>query len=120
MAPSIPLIAVFSRVEMPEFPPLRTWHDANVVYLAGEVDRATVPQFRRALERCDEDPVVQALDLTCVDLFSAAGVGCLVERGWPTRPHPTIIASPAVRRVLDLSGLERLLDPHGWTLPSNG
>jgi anti-anti-sigma factor len=87
---------------------------STVIKVAGEVDVATSADFRGALLMCDFDPVVTALDLSEVEFFSAAGVRCFVEADWTRRPHVVIIASPSVRRVLELCGLALLLDPHGW------
>jgi anti-anti-sigma factor len=93
---------------------LRVDHASTVIQVRGEIDVLTVPDFRRALQICDADPVVEALDLTCVGFFSAAGVRCFVEAEWPCRPHVPIIASQPVRRVLDVCELGFLLEPHGW------
>ena len=87
---------------------------STVIKVAGEVDLATAAAFRRVIAICDRDPVVRALDLSDVSFFSAAGVRCFVEADWPRRPHVGIIASPPVRRVVDLCGLGFLLAPHGW------
>lgn len=86
----------------------------TVVHVIGDVDAATAPHFRRALMRCDDDPVVLALDLSRVSFFAAAGVHCFVDLGWPTRPHACVIASRSVRRVLEVCDLGFLLELHGW------
>jgi anti-anti-sigma factor len=93
---------------------LHTVVEPGIVRVAGEVDVHSVPQFSLALALSDLDHVVQVLDLSRIDFFSAAGVRCLVEREWPSRPHPSIVASPAVRHVLTLCRLEFLLETHGW------
>ena len=93
---------------------------ATVLHVAGEIDVTTAPSFGRALDLCDRDPCLQALDLTGVTFFSAAGVRCFVRSGWPTQPHGLVIASPCVRRVLELCGLEILLTAHGWTSALDG
>lgn len=83
--------------------------EAGVVAVRGEVDVDTLADFRRALERCGADPLVHTLDLTGVSFFSAAGAGALVEAQWTRRPHPVIIASEAVQRLVGICGLETLL-----------
>jgi anti-anti-sigma factor len=93
---------------------LCVWRASTVLHVRGDVDVATAADFRRTLAICDADPIVRALDLAQVTFFSAAGVRCFVEADWPRRPHVGIIASRAVRRVLDVCGLEFLLAPHGW------
>lgn len=90
-----------------------------IVHVAGDVDAATAPGFSHALV-LSERPIVQALDLSGVTFFSAAGVRCFVERRWSIRPHPIVIASPAVRRVLDVVGLDHLLAAHGWRSAFDG
>lgn len=82
--------------------------------MAGEVDAASADTFGTALDGCNGDPTTAALDLTEVTFFSVAGVRCFVEHGWATRPHPIVIASRAVLRVLTLCELDLVLDPHGW------
>lgn len=93
---------------------LHLWQEPGVLHVVGDVDSATATTFRTALHVCDDDPCIHALDLTEVEFFSAAGVGCFVERAWNVRPHAAIIASSAVRRVLTLCDMEYLLARHGW------
>ena len=85
-----------------------------VLHVSGAVDLSTMHVFHAALERCESDPCVQALDLSGVEFFSAVGARCFADRGWPTRPHVPIIASRLVRRVLTMCDMEFLLAPHGW------
>ncbi len=94
---------------------LRWGVDRGVVEVDGEVDAAAAQIFAAALDVCNDDTVIAALDLTRVSFFSAAGVRCFVDCGWTTEAHPLIIASPAVRRVLTLCDLDFLLERHGWT-----
>lgn len=105
--------------------PLPTMHDgerwtltftrtADVIHLSGPIDRGGVPLFAAVLWTCDRDTTVNALDLTAVASFSPSAANCFVERGWHQRPHPTVIASPDVRLVLEDRGLTGLLDRHGW------
>lgn len=101
-------------------PGLHVRTEPSVVHVDGDVDAATAPAFRTALEICDSDPLVHSLDLSNVEFFSAAGVRCLVELEWPTRPHPQIVASRSVRRVLEICRLEFLLAPHGWEAAFDG
>lgn len=94
--------------------PLDVRVEPGVVHVSGAVDADTARRFATALARCDEDPTIQALDLTDVDFFSSVGVWCLVDRGWPIKPHVSIISSPAVRRVLTMCDMEFMLALHGW------
>lgn len=93
---------------------IRYWAEPGVLHVTGEVDHWTAPSFQEALVACEADPCLQALDLSGVHFFSAAGVNCFVERAWTVRPHPAIIASRQVRRVLTLCDMEYLLGRHGW------
>jgi anti-anti-sigma regulatory factor len=88
--------------------------EPGVVHVSGVVDAATVPVFAAALATCEDDPCIQALDLSAVEFFCSAGLWCFVDRGWPIQPHVSIIASPAVRRVLTICDMEFLLARHGW------
>lgn len=88
--------------------------DPPIVRVAGDIDAATAAEFRAALEFCDDHPVIETLGLSEVGFFSAAGVRCFVELEWPTRPHPVIVGSAAVRRVLELCRLEFMLEPGRW------
>lgn len=88
--------------------------EPGVVHVAGVVDGGTVHTFASALAQCDEDPCIQALDLSAVEFFASAGVWCFIDRGWPIQPHVSIIASKPVRRVLTICDMEFLLARHGW------
>ena len=97
-------------------PPGLRWRiDRGVVEVVGEVDSTTEATFATALSVCNDDTTVAALDLSGVSFFSAAGVRCFVGQGWTVRAHPMVIASPAVRRVLTICGVDFLLERHGWT-----
>lgn len=93
---------------------LRSWREPGVICVAGEVDLWSAPAFCAALDACDADSCIHALDLSAVEFFSSAGVSCFIERAWTVRPHASIIASPSVRRVLTLCDMEYLLGRHGW------
>lgn len=95
-------------------------YEPMTVRVAGEIDIATAPQFSDVLRRCERDLLVHTLDLSEVEFFSAAGVQCFIDRDWPICPHPAIVASAPVRRVLGLCGFEFLLAPHGWRTAFEG
>lgn len=94
--------------------PLSRWIEPGVMHAAGAIDRHTAADFLNVLRDCDADPTIVALDLSGVEFFSAAGVRCFVQLGWPERPHASVIASRAVRRILLICDMEFLLAPHGW------
>ena len=93
---------------------LEFWEEPGVIRVSGAVDAHTRQTFIQALVAAETNPCVHALDLSGVEFFSAAGVACFVERGWPDRPHVLIIASRPVRRVLSICTMDYLLDQHGW------
>lgn len=92
-------------------------HEPTAIHVAGEIDIATADEFEDVLVRCERDRLVHTLDLSGVRFFSAAGIRCFAAHGWSRCPHPAIVASPPVRKLLDLCGLEFLLARHGWRAP---
>jgi len=89
--------------------------DAAVVRLHGELDLATAPRLRRALGALlDTRPSALVVDLSDLTFVDTSGVrvvraaciqagleGCSFTLRWPTR---------AVRKMLSLTGVDRLLD----------
>jgi anti-sigma B factor antagonist len=90
----------------------------TVVVVRGELDLATVPQFRSA----STGPAQVVVDLTAVDFVDSVGVGALLglrRRALAAGGSLVIVCDqPRVRQVLDLTGisnvvpvLERLDEP---------
>jgi|SRR6476646_12062394 len=85
-----------------------------VVHVAGELDLSSVAQFLVVLdEAIDADPDAIELDLRSLAFMDSSGVGAYVHafRRARTKNVPLRIGerSPAVNRVLELSGVEEAL-----------
>lgn len=85
---------------------------------AGEIDLATSPQLREALL----DPATRAgsvvLDLREVTFIDSSGLGVIVGQQKRAQEHDEQFAvavggAPAVQRILELSGLVKVLDVIG-------
>jgi anti-sigma B factor antagonist len=87
--------------------------DACVIRAVGEVDMSTVDRLRAPLEAARRDGVTALLDLSGVTFIDSTGLHVMLdaaraseEAGWAwflVRP------SVPVRRLLELTGTERLL-----------
>ncbi len=91
--------------------------DALLVVPAGEIDIATVPAVREALNQRPADTDLLVLDLSRVDFMDTSGLQLLVEqmRDCESGPHRlAVVRGPlAVQRLLDIAGLTsslRLVD----------
>jgi len=92
-----------------------TGRNLLVVRLAGELDEHTAAQFRTAVEeRLDEDGERDlALDLSAVTFIDSSGLGAILGRykriSQAQRRMAILGASPQVRRILELSGLLKII-----------
>jgi anti-anti-sigma factor len=94
--------------------------DPPVMTVRGEVDLASAPKLAAGLsELIGRGHSLVALDLGSVEFMDSTGLGVLVgsiqrlrERGGDLVLRS---ASPAVVRILEISGLDRLLPPAGPT-----
>lgn len=82
--------------------------------LAGDLDVGSVPRLRAALqEAVDDGPEVIELDLGGVDFVDSTGLGVLIgahRRAGETGGRLVAVAvSPALQRVLELTGVSDLL-----------
>lgn len=84
----------------------------GVLVVRGELDQATAPQIH-AIDL--QGQTLRSIDCSETTFISAAGVTALLEScgSVPT----TVTASPVVRRVIELCGLDHVLvvDEHGPT-----
>lgn len=84
--------------------------DVVVLRVSGELDAVSAPQLGRHLESLDlaDDQVVR-LDLGAVTFIDSSGLRELVapERG----VVEVSAASPVVRRILEITGLEGMMSP---------
>ena len=93
-----------------------------IVHVGGELDLSCVSQFLVALDEAIEaDPATIELDLGDLAFMDSSGVGAYVDafRRAQAKKVPLEIGdrSPAVDRVLELSGVEEALAAGG---PSSG
>lgn len=86
-----------------------------LVRLAGELDEHTATQFRESVEaRLDEDGERDLLlDLSEVTFIDSSGLGAILGRykriSQAERRMAVAAASPQVRRILELSGLLKII-----------
>jgi anti-anti-sigma factor len=84
-----------------------------VVIAGGEIDLASSPQLRKAL--LDQQASVVVLDLRAVTFIDSSGLGVIVGQQKRARENGKSFAvvtagASAVERILELSGLVRVLD----------
>jgi anti-anti-sigma factor len=88
--------------------------DRAVIKIAGEVDIATAPQFRAAIEQAIDGRRHLEVDLRDTTFMDGSGLAILLAAHQELGGHPeaVVIRSPtgAVRRLLDASGAEALFD----------
>jgi anti-sigma B factor antagonist len=87
----------------------------GVVVLTGEVDIYTAPRFKEAmLELLDAGVGKLVVDLSAVTFIDSTALGVLI--GGLRRVHDAggvmalVVATPAVQRVLTITGLDRVFD----------
>jgi anti-anti-sigma factor len=89
--------------------------DRAVLTVTGELDAASFTQLRRHLNECFSDGCKDVtIDLSGVTFIDSAGIGVIVgamrqlneRRGRLTLAQP----SPAVRKVLEITGLAAQMD----------
>lgn len=84
--------------------------DATLLRVAGEIDLATEPILRAALQPLPAEHLI--LDLTGVDFISAGGIRCLLDTHEQLRAAQrtlVLIESLPVHRITTVTGLRRTL-----------
>ena len=89
-------------------------HGQAVVAVAGELDMTTAPELSRSLAPVlDQHPRDLTLDLGGVDFIDSTGLTLLVRTSKALQAHEgalhLVSATPPVRRVLEIVGLDGLL-----------
>ncbi len=90
--------------------------DGGVIVIAsGEIDLATSPQLRDALLAPETRAASVVLDLREVTFIDSSGLGVIVGQQKRAQEHDEQFAvaiggAAAVRRILELSGLVKVLD----------
>ncbi|WP_067902001.1 STAS domain-containing protein [Nocardia vaccinii] len=88
---------------------------AVVLSVRGEVDALTAPQLqtqveklRTVIERAEQDMTV-VIDLSRVGFLGSAGLSVLQFAAQVAAPRPLrVTVSPAARRVIEVTGLDRM------------
>jgi anti-sigma B factor antagonist len=88
-----------------------------VVAVAGEVDLASIDEFRTALARAEQSrPRAIWIDLTEVEFMDSTGLTALVLAhrllDAPVRRLALICPDGPVRRILEISGIDRVMPVH--------
>ncbi len=82
---------------------------AIVVVVAGEVDIYTAPRMAEALEQAvTHAPRPLVVDLSAVKFFDSSGLNVLL-RGMQATAELRVVASPVVRRLVEVTGLTTVL-----------
>jgi len=87
----------------------------EILLVSGEVDLSTAPRLGDAIARAAHPGVPVIADLTGVEFLDSAGARVLAEADQELDAHGgrlLIVPSGAVRRVLDLGELDRVLHVH--------
>lgn len=114
------------RLHATEAPALDVEHHGTVVRVAGEVDLATAPQLRSALEGLEGAPSTRVVvDLSGVDFMDGSGVAALLAAAMSLRSQgkDLVVRHPSrpVCRVLDATRVgDRLAIERRDTAPASG
>lgn len=93
---------------------------ADVVHVVGELDLSTSPQLAKALATLSTDPARRlVLDLREVTFIDSTALGLLVRESKRRSGGVVsiLIDSPELRRIFEITGLERHFD---LAVPTNG
>ncbi|WP_405162055.1 STAS domain-containing protein [Nocardia sp. NBC_01499] len=89
------------------------WVDsAAILTIGGEVDAMSAPQLQSGIEDVLVDkPMLLVVDLSGVSFFGSAGLSVLLlaERA-VAKGGLRVVASPQVRRPIEVTGLDEILD----------
>ncbi|WP_433663783.1 STAS domain-containing protein [Nocardia sp. CA-128927] len=93
---------------------VRSVDSARILSLNGEIDMASAPQFQAAVDDVLRDlPTTLVVDLSQVEFFGSAGLSVLLvaAEALPSG-QLRVVASPPVRRPIEVTGLDKLLSVH--------
>ncbi|MCM6774169.1 STAS domain-containing protein [Nocardia sp. CDC159] len=82
----------------------------TVITVSGEIDIASVPHLQSALEESRQDGSPLVVDMTNVGFMGSAGLSALMVASEAAKPQRLrVVASDAVRRPIEVTGLDKLL-----------
>lgn len=84
-------------------------HGIDVLSVTGEMDLSTVPGLRAATEAVIADSGTVVLDLSGVSFMDSSGLALLLEIAGRVPSFGVLNPSRAVRRLIDMSGLQSVL-----------
>ena len=85
---------------------------AGVLVVRGEIDQASAPVFREAVERVEASGVPVVLDFAGVTYMDSSGLTVLIEASLRTGDAASVCvrnASEQVLRLLEITGLDSLI-----------
>lgn len=94
--------------QSPQGPTLSVTADASgTLFVAGELDIATVPVLDDAIGRSNVDGRPLVLDLAGLTFLDSTGIRCII-RAWKLTSRPVVLRNPIewVRSILDLAGAD--------------
>ncbi|WP_327151716.1 STAS domain-containing protein [Nocardia sp. NBC_01329] len=93
---------------------VRTESGTAIVTVQGEVDMASAPQLQTALEEVQRGGDALIVDMSEVGFLGSAGLSVLLVISEAAAPGTglRVVVSDAVRRPIELTGLDKLLSMH--------
>lgn len=89
---------------------VHTRANTKVVAVRGEIDIVSVPQLQAALEQAGQDGAAAVADLSGVGFMGSAGLSALLVVADAAKPERLrVVASTAVRRPIEVTGLDKVL-----------
>ncbi|MFI5779781.1 STAS domain-containing protein [Nocardia sp. NPDC051570] len=89
---------------------VRAEGSTTVITVSGEIDIASVPHLQSALEQSGRDGNPLVVDMTNVGFMGSAGLSALMVASEAAKPALLrVVASDAVRRPIEVTGLDKLL-----------
>ncbi|MGW5382097.1 STAS domain-containing protein [Nocardia sp. NPDC003963] len=93
---------------------VRTENGTAIVTVQGEVDMASAPQLQTALQDAQRGGNQLIVDMSAVGFLGSAGLSVLLVVSEAADPEAglRVVVSDAVRRPVELTGLDKLLSVH--------
>ncbi|WP_052280629.1 STAS domain-containing protein [Nocardia vulneris] len=89
----------------------RSVDSTRVLSITGEIDMASAPRFQAVVEEALQgQPAALVIDLSQVEFFGSAGLSVLLVAAESVpQGKLRVVASPPVRRPIEVTGLDKLL-----------